>query len=120
MVMSVRGGVLRGARGECNHMDEARLHPIPTVYFQVEKEDSPSIFFRVHIMTMMKVDRIFCGGDDDLEVLRNFSLVCLKESASILGIIAPRSEELCGYLAVMVADDFSDKAELSFGYLISE
>ena len=33
VVMSVRGGGSRGARGECNNLDEARLHPIPTVCF---------------------------------------------------------------------------------------
>ena len=37
VVMSVRVGVSRGAGGECNNLDEARLYPIPTVYFRVEK-----------------------------------------------------------------------------------
>ena len=51
------GGV-KGARGQCDHLDEARLHPIPTVCFRVEKEDSPSNFFRLHSMPMMKVGRL--------------------------------------------------------------
>ena len=62
----------------------------------------------------------FCGGDDDLEVLCNVSLVCLKDPTSFSGMTTPRGEELCGDLAVMVAEDFSYKAELSFGYLIPE
>ena len=59
VVVLVRRGVSRGARGECNHLDEARIHPIPTVYFRVEKEDSHSNFFRVQSMPMMKFDRLF-------------------------------------------------------------
>ena len=35
-------------------------------------------------------------------------------------MIAPRGEKLCGNLAVVIADDFSYEAELSFGYLASE
>ena len=59
VVMLVHGGVSRRARGECNNLDDARLHPIPTVYFRVEKEDIPSNFCRVHCMPMIKVDRLF-------------------------------------------------------------
>ena len=33
VVMSVRRMVSRGARGEFSHLDEAWIHPIPTVYF---------------------------------------------------------------------------------------
>ena len=55
-----------------------------------------------------------------MEVLRDVSLVCLKDPASFLGIIAPRGEKLFGNLAVMIADDFSYKAELSFCYLAPE
>ena len=35
-------------------------------------------------------------------------------------MITPRSEKLCGNLAVVIADDFSYEAELSFGYLALE
>ena len=55
-----------------------------------------------------------------MEVLCNVFLVCLKDPASFLGMIAPRGDDLCEDLAVMVVDDFSNKAELSFGYLIPE
>ena len=68
----------------------------------------------------MKVGRFFCGGDDELEVIRDVSLVYLKDPALFSGIIAPRGENLCGNLAVVIADDFSYKAELSFGYLAPE
>ena len=62
----------------------------------------------------------FCGGDDELEVLRNVFLVCLKDPASFSGMIAQHGEELCGDLAVMIVDYFSYEAELSFGYLVPE
>ena len=71
-------------------------------------------------MTMMKVGRIFLRRGDELEVLRDVFLVCLKDSALFSGMIAPCGEKLCGYLAVMIADEFSYKAELSFGYLDPE
>ena len=45
VVMLVCRGVSRGASRECNHLDEVRLHPIPTVYFRVGKEGSLSNFF---------------------------------------------------------------------------
>ena len=35
-------------------------------------------------------------------------------------MIAPRGEKLCGDLAVVIADNFSYEAELSFGYLALE
>ena len=77
VVMSVRGGVSRGAGGGagCNHIGEAWLRPIPTIRFRVEREGSPNKFSPVHSMPMMKVGRIFCGGDAELEVLRDVSLV---------------------------------------------
>ena len=102
VVMTVRGG-------GCNHLGEAWLRPILTVRFRVEREGSPNKFSPVHIMPMMKVGRIFCVGDDELEVLRDVSLVCLKYPASFFGMIAPRGEKLCENLAVMIADNFSYK-----------
>ena len=55
-----------------------------------------------------------------MEVLCDVSLVCLKDPALFLGMIAPRGEKLCGNLAVMIADEFSYQSELSFGYLARE
>ena len=49
-----------------------------------------------------------------------FFLVCLKDPASFWGMIPPHGEGLCGDLAVMIPDDFSYKADLSFGYLAPE
>ena len=55
-----------------------------------------------------------------MEVLRNVSLVYLKDPVLFWGMIAPHGEELCGDLALMVAENFSYKAEFPFGYFIPE
>ena len=50
VVMSVRGGVSRGAREECNHLDGARLHPILRFVSELRKKIVPVTF----------VERIVC------------------------------------------------------------
>ena len=59
-----------------------------------------------------------CGGDDELEVLRDVFIVCLKNSATFPRVVVPRGEELSGNLTVVVPGDFSNEGKLAFCYLV--
>ena len=120
--MDARGGRARGRRRRRRVVIGMRRGSIPLRRLSAElrKKVVPVAAIKGVICPRGEATVFLCGGDDELEVLRDVLFVRLKRGSTFPRVVAPRGEELSGNLTVVVPDDFPDEGKLTFCYLVAK
>ena len=113
--MDAQGGV----RGEGRQRrPRSSYFPLQRLSAKLREEMIPVTFIEGIVCPQGEAIVFLCGGDDELEVLRDVFLVGLKNSAAFPRVVAPRGEKFSGNLAVVVPNDFPNECKLAFCDLV--